>query len=326
MNRLWLAVSLAIFVLLSGCGGGNGGTSIAPPSNPPASVRLQTFADPWNQAVPRWRDIANTRYAPSFQSAFSYRNSAVTISYATAPNQRFFTGRVMAGGLKPNFAYQVKLAGKPVFASRGTGTAQSHVLATSRESGAQAVARDVLDAGGQKIPVNGDDWANQQLGYAGRWWDDTEPPSTNLNDEYFRANYPRHTLYGYLFMGVFVTDENGAANAEIVGNHALHITWQDEQQSGRDFDAGTFAVKPSSAYESSFLGKSFKLWYERENGRPSAVTLAPGTYHCRLLVTEEAFHGAGGSDGGVWKTVLASEEIGDTNPANDVVFTIPAGP
>ncbi len=64
------------------------------------------------------------------------------------------------------------------------------------------------------------------------------------------------------------------------------------------------------------------------------MTLAPGTYNTRFVITEESFHNPVNArgQGGYWKTVLASEDyiynaegdmIGhDTDPRNDLIFTI----
>lgn len=307
-------------MLLSGCAGG-GSSSPAPPSS--ASVRLATYADPWLAAVPRERDIANNLFAAGFGNAFDYGRASVTLSYARTAAS-YFRGHLAARGLKPNFAYQLKLAGKPVSGNRGTGTASSYVEADSLFPGARPILHTVRDVGGKALPVNGDDWTNQQLGYAGRWWDDTNPPSTNLDDAYFQANYPRHTVYGYIFMGDFVTDAAGSADVDIAADHSYHITWQDAQTGAKEAEFGTFSVgstAPFYGYGRAIPSRAIKLWYEYEPSRARSVVLAPGTYHCRLLVTEEAFHGAGGSGGGIWKTVLATEER-DQNPNNDIVFTI----
>lgn len=295
---------------------------------PLASLNLVPFADPWSRAQPRWRDIDNNLYAPAFRSgatAFSYGRAIVTLTYERDPRTPYFAGRIEARGLKPNFAYQLKLAGKPIYGSRGFGATGSLVNVTSRDAAARPFLGVRRDASGRALPVNADDWTNQQLGFAGRWWDDTLPPGTNLDDAYYRTYYPRHTVYGYIFMGDFVTDEFGRANVPIASSHSYHITWQDKQNGIEDALYGDFPVRsttPFYGYGRAIPATRARLWYEYEASRPNNVVLRAGTYHCRLLVTEEAFHTAGGEGGGVWQTVLASEEFRDTNPSNDIVFTI----
>ena len=324
MHTIPRAAALLSMFAFYGCGGGNAATPDAPALSSTHTIALQTYDDPWTKAAPRERDIANTLYSETLEP-FAYAASNVTLSYARQQKNAYFSGHISARGLKPNFAYQLKLAGKPVGGNRGTGTQTSHVEATSSASDAAPVARIVGDANGEPTPVNGDDWTNQQLGYAGRWWDDTRAPSTNLNDAYFRNNYPYHTIYGYIFMGVFVTDASGNAEADVSAAHSHHITWQDGQSNAiKDVVAGTFNVAsapPFYGYNRLIFARKVRLWYEYENGRARNVKLAPGTYHCRLLITEEAFHTAGGLWGGVWQTVLATE-TNDDNPANDIVFVI----
>ena len=314
---------LLALLALSGCGGGNAMPATAPPSAT-QTLALRTYDDPWSKAAPRERDIANNLYAADF-APFDYARADVRLSYALRQNGPYFSGHIKARGLKPNFAYQLKLAGKPIAGNRGTGVATSYVTATSRVPGAAPVVHFVNDTKGNPTPINGDDWTNQQLGYAGRWWDNSRAPSTNLNDDYFQNNYPSQTIYGYIFMGDFFTDAAGNAETDIAAAHSYHITWQDEQYNAkREALAGYFSVNsapPFYGYQSPIQKQSVKLWYEYESGRTRNVRLAPGTYHCRLLVTEEAFHTAGGFGGGVWQTVLATEVI-DADPTNDLTFEI----
>lgn len=316
--------------LLNGCGASSNPVAVATPTARPtatplptpgatATLQLQSVADSWAKAAPRWRDIANNAYSSAFRASFSYATARVALSYDRAPNVPYFVGHISARGLKPNFAYQLKLAGKPVGGPQGWGTARSFVEASSDQQSATPIQH--LVAG---TPIGGDDWTNGQLGYANRWWDDTLAPSTNLDDAYFRATYPNHTVYGYVFLGDFVTDSGGNADADVRGNRSLHITWQDEQSGAKDVAFQTFTVASPSGYgyDAPLPATSQKLWYELEAGRTQPVRLARGTYHCRLLVTEEAFHGAGGENGGVWQTVLATERVADQNADNDLVFSV----
>ena len=326
-KRVGATIGTALMGLsvLSGCGGGGG--SSTPTINTP-TLSLVTYTDPWTRATPRWRDITNTEYSAAFQKSFSYAAGSVRLTYNSAPKVPYFTGHLAARGLKPNFAYQLKLAGKPLYGNRGTGTSDSYVAVDSRAASANPITHTVAASGGGTRPINGDDWTNQQLGYEGRWWDDTNPPSTNLDDAYYVANYPAHTIYGYIFLGDIITDAAGNADADIKANTSYHITWQDSQNGIKDTVAGTYIVQSPTApyygYGAALPAQSVKLWYEYEAARTHTVQLRPGTYHCRLLLTEEAFHTAGGLNGGVWQTVLASESPDDRNASNDIVFTISA--
>lgn len=265
----------------------------------PASVRLVPFRDPWKNARPRRHDIDDVPLGDLLPADFSYAASQVTLTYDCAPRRDCFVGHISARGLKPYFAYQLKLVGKPADGVRGWGKA-------------------------------GDDWSNERLGYAGRWWNDADQYSSDdeIYDRYYRhtARKNRHTIYGYLYMGVMVTDAQGAAELDVAGDHSYHITWQDKQPAAyHDVVAGTFPA----------LRGPVKLWYEWQEGRRHDVHLKRGKYNCRLLLTEESFHNQTDFKydptddvvGGLWMTVLASEDFdaagkADADPANDIAFTI----
>ncbi|MGB5875472.1 MAG: T9SS type A sorting domain-containing protein [Bacteroidota bacterium] len=85
----------------------------------------------------RWRDAPGNLFAESFRSTFDYGSGpTVTLTYSQSGDE--FTGTLTATGLKPNFAYQLKLEGKPE-----------------------------ADWGS----TEGDDWSNQQMQNLGRVWD-----------------------------------------------------------------------------------------------------------------------------------------------------------
>ncbi len=268
------------------------------------SVFLVPYRDPDRAARQRWLDIADRSFSAAFERDFRYEKSQVALFYPSHPDTPYFVGRIRARGLKPNFAYQLKLAGKPQHGPRGWGIA-------------------------------GDDRANELLGRASRWWNDTI--QANVDDYDWNRNLElapavRDSIYGYHFLGEFVTDANGEADHSFRGAHAYHIAWQDKQSGSKDTLFGTFEVgrlrAPFYAYDRQTPIKAVKLWYEWESGREREVRLPTGTYNCRFLLTEETFHAPDTLDGGgLWPTVLASEDFDaagkpDSNSQNDIVFTI----
>lgn len=288
-------------------------TSPAKPANSAnRTLTLVPYRDPWKEARPRWLDIANGRlhqFIKNFNTpaGFYYRAGQVTLSYDPQQSGGVFRGHLAARGLKPNFAYQIKLCGKPVFGRGGWGK-------------------------------QGDDEGNARLGLAGRWWDDTV--QKNGWDEYYRSLYikapleRRHTMVGYLFAGDFVTDEQGNADTDFAIEKPLHITWQDDQYTSlKNYVAGTWTVQstkpPFIGYGSAQSPRGVRLWYEHEKGRPTRVNLPAGHYNCRLLITEESFH-SNITAGGKWLTVLATEDFQNGRPdpdlANDLVFEMRADP
>ncbi|RYG73666.1 hypothetical protein EON80_03125 [bacterium] len=267
------------------------------------SISLIPFNDPDNQSQQRWLDIDDRPYAPDFRNVFRYKAGQVILSYDPNPEKPFFIGHIEAQGLKPNFAYQLKLAGKPVNGGRGWGE-------------------------------KGDDRANEAIGRVTRWWNDST--QANSNDTQFNANQKldpenQASIYGYDFMGEFVTDQNGNASVDFNGSKAYHIVWQDKQKSNQHRVFGNFKISsntpPYYGYAQKMAQKTVKLWYEWEPRRVHDVKLPPGTYNCRFLLTEETFHALDIENGGKWPTVLASEDFTpagepDDNTQNDIVFTI----
>jgi hypothetical protein len=293
-----------------GCGGNERGVAAGEPVQPQErTVTLVPYRDPWQYARPRLWDVTDHELSDFVKNGYDYSKAQVTLRYDIAPNVPYFVGSLEAKGLKPNFAYQMKLAGKPVKGSRGWGK-------------------------------YGDDLANSRLGAAGRWWcESTHEGKPSFDDDHYRRYYTKakpgqaHNMYGYIFIGTFVTDENGSASFRFQGSHSYHITWRDEQKAAKDVPAGTYTIESREGYGygSTVPGNTVKLWYEYQVNRPHQVRLPKGTYHCRLLLTEETFHNLLGGTrdalGGYWQTVLANEDFDnagkpDSDAANDVVFTI----
>jgi hypothetical protein len=299
-----LVLPLLLWGLLPGCGGGSShGAAMAGPATNMRSVPLIPFKDPWTESRQRWLDIDDRPYADDFVASFKYRASQVTLSYDLNPTTPYFVGHIEARGLKPNFSYQLKLAGKPVYGSRGWSE-------------------------------KGDDRANEAIGRATRWWNDSR--QLNTSDSQFEANLGtdpayRDSIYGYAYMGEFVTDAAGNASIAFNGAYAYHVVWQDKQHNHQDKVFGNFEISsldaPYYGYGKAMPTADVKLWYEWELRRSHEVKLPPGTYNCRFLLTEETFHAVDKEIGGQWPTVLASEDFDsngqpDQNMDNDIVFTI----
>jgi hypothetical protein len=281
----------------------------APPistdTTPTRTVSLIPFNDPSPVARQRFRDIDDRPFSPEFSTTFRYTPFQVTLTYRTGPNRPYFMGHIEARGLKPNFSYQLKLAGKPKDGYRGWGEM-------------------------------GDDSTNEALGRVTRWWNDLT--QMNSSDRDFYANYEnaeptdRQTIYGYDYMGEFVTDANGNASLDFNGAYAYHVAWQDKQVGSKDKYFGDFEIgslnPPYYGYGKLTPVEKVRLWYEWEGSRAHNVRLPAGTYNCRFLLTEESFHSIDpNSGGGTWANVLASEDFDlngrpDADPNNDIVFTI----
>ena len=244
-----------------------------------ATVNLQPISGSGSNN--RWMDIADNLYSSSYQSSFTYAQPLVTISYNNT--SATFSGTLTATGLKPSFAYQMKLVGNSDM----------------------------------------DDWSNEQLGYAGRWWR-VQPNPGNSNDTDYDNNKddPSYIYQGYLLFGFFSTDQQGNATVNFSANSSYHVLWATNDSTG----VGTghknpgandsaviyydFAASPainSAAYSTDYGNAHVGVFAEWESGRalPGQLSLPVGEYLCKLVLTEESFHQSG--LGGGWASVLAGD-------------------
>jgi len=160
------------------------------------SITLHPIGDAtsWLDTDFRQMDIADNLYSVAYQESFTYGQPempVVTFTYNNKANT--FKGTLTATGLKPNFAYQIKLVGKPDL----------------------------------------DDWSNEQIGYAGRWWR-KQPNPGNSNDTEYKANRdnPDYIFEGYLLFDFFVTDEIGNVSISFAADSSFHVLWATHGSTG----------------------------------------------------------------------------------------------
>ncbi len=239
----------------------------------------------------RWRDIAGAAYSEEFRAGFDYSDTQahrVEVSYQ--PEAPTLTGVVTARGLKPWFAYQLKLVG-----TRG-------VLGP-------AEADNVDDAAA---------WSSWQLGRLGRWWcDDCHWNVADADLAQHLAN--GHTVRGYLLFDWFVTDAAGDAVHQFALDSSLHVLWRVGQRdrAARDSAPRWYAIERGDyAYPPDLVGVTAQvgLFAEWEPDRPAIgeLRLPPGEYRVALNLTEESFHDNMDDEralegGGFWAWVLEAE-------------------
>jgi hypothetical protein len=250
----------------------------------------------WNAANQRWRDTATTPYDVGKITTYDYASATVVFAY---PDQAPTFGGALTGcDLKPNFTYQVKLNGKP-----------------SAFWGPE-----------------GDDLANERVGFAGRWWLNKVEKATgtvvggwNSNDaEYlawkgqgFNDGVYDYVYEGYLLFAYLVTDENGQVARNVTLDSSFHVLWKTVQRAPGPNDsaptAHTFAVNETSDwYASSQSDEVRSIYAEWEPTRPlpGELTLPTGAYAVRLFLTEESFHeSAGTPPSGSWATVMTHDDV-----------------
>ncbi len=239
----------------------------------------------------RWRDIGDAMYSNDFRDSFDYAHQPgprVTVGYQrTAETLR---GHIEARGLKPWFAYQLKLVG-----TRG--------LAAPGEQG---------NTGDAAL------WSSYQLGRLGRWW--CEECEWNVSDEDLRAHLLQgHTVKGYLLFDWFVTDARGDCDHDFSLDSSLHVLWRVGQRDRGPKDSAPrwYGVTRSAyAYPKGVETHTEQvgLYSEWEPARPpiGSVRLPPGEYHVRLNLTEESFHANLSEEntlegGGLWAWVLEGD-------------------
>jgi hypothetical protein len=212
-----------------------------------ATVSLDPISSPSGMY---WRDLSGTPYDAAFQSSFSYADANVTLAYETFDSAHF-TGTLTATGLKPNFAYQMKLNGKPT---------------------------NVWGA-------EGDDATNERIGYTARWWRST-PTAGNSNDADYNAHHsdPAYTYTGYLLYDFFVTDATGSATVPFSSDDVYHVLWKTSQRAPHANDG------PIRVYDiNGTLVDLYGEW-EPTRALPGTLVLPPGAYDVQFYLTEESFH------------------------------------
>ncbi|MDY6950388.1 MAG: VPLPA-CTERM sorting domain-containing protein [Thermodesulfobacteriota bacterium] len=254
----------------------------------------------WPGTPYRWMDVADNPYSSDYQGDFTYGQPSVSLTYDDISTA--FSGSLAATGLKPNFAYQMKLVGMPGI----------------------------------------DDWTNEQIGYAGRWWRNA-PNSGNTTDADYEANKddPGYEFLGYLLFDFFVTDEQGAAAVTFGADSSFHVLWATEDSTTsngtghRDPGANDSAVRyydfrassgvNSPSYDTDYGSAHVGVYAEWESGRamPGHLVLPAGEYNCQFILTEESFHQTG--LGGGWAAAMGSDVQFTVVPAPPAVWLLGFG-
>ena len=251
----------------------------------------------WDDANQRWRDIAAQPYDEAIRQNYTYAQATVELEAGPSGILRALT----ATGLKPNFAYQIKLNGKPS-ALRGD---------------------------------KGDDGANEQLGRAGRWWarqirrsdgetvrqwrsKDAEVDAWQAKG--FADDEHDYVFEGYLLVGYLVTDAEGAATVPLRLDNSFHVLFRTDQRPPRPNDStptphDVAATAASGWYGADLPPRTVELYAEWEPTRalPGQLVLPTGPYRCSLFLTEESFHEREAGSG-QWATVMAADAVAFTIP------------
>ena len=241
----------------------------------------------------RFLDIADQSYSKDYQKSYNYTNAEVEVTYRREGTT--LRGKLTARNLKPNFAYQIKLVGIPEIRS------------------------------------------NEPIGFSGRWWQEewdgrNWSSGQNLNNKGNGSQpNPNDTVYlqrrdvrdpssptgkkyrytGYIPMHFFITDDNGKASVKFETGTCYHVFWKTSQRDRSPNDGllkrVLFDVNPANnpAYEENYPPATVQIFGEWERLPLGQTYLAPGEYLCRVMLTEESFHGSGGTLAGNWAAAMA---------------------
>lgn len=231
----------------------------------------------------RWRDIADNLYTRT--SPYGYSTAAVQAQYVVTSG---VLGVTLAGaGLKPNFAYQLKLVGMPT----------------------------------KKWGSAGNDWANERIGYSGRWWEAIVTSSgyivdagNSTNTEYNKWKrkkfYDARTKYTYIFEGYLpfnfvISNETGSFGWTpwLWANKSYHVLWQCYSTGATWNRYGYAPSRPvdTNNIQSTTISGSNISWYLSlppglgtfyvvPETEPKVLQLYSGSYKAFLLLTEESLH------------------------------------
>ena len=244
----------------------------------------------------RWRDVAGNLYSDSYRENYGYDNIDVQVQVTFEESDVTLHGQLSATGLKPNFAYQLKLNGF-------SGTAANERIGLTGRwwqeewDGAQWTnGQNLNNKGDGSIPN-----PNDLIYFARR----DEPDSTSPTG----LNY-RYT--GYLVFDYFITDENGNATLDFEAKSSYHVLWNTIQQDHTTNDGPTKSVTfdpdpDQPAYDTDYPSSTMTIFGEWERLPVGDVCLAPGAYDCQIVLTEESFHGwPCGSYTGLWSAVMGA--------------------
>jgi len=243
-------------------------------AQPPARIELEPIPCPAEDE--RWHDITGTAYASEFRTAFRYADARVTLTYTRTG--RSFRGWLEARGLKPNFAYQMKLRGD-----------------TRRDPEVHRI-----------------------LGYLGRWrltgrrgtnftdYDYETAPDKSQVESYILFDFFVTDAQGRARKTFYLN-----STLHVLWNSAVNYVWENRDM----LSQAVLVERHAPVYAPEHLTRApetVELWAESQHGwqpsRPPVgqVLLPEGRYVCDFVLTEESFHRSATPGGGYWATVLGA--------------------
>lgn len=201
-----------------------------------------------------------------------YSVADVEFSYQNPGTSGRLAGNISATGLKPYTTYQLKFLGKPTC----------------------------------EYLSDGNDEANEYIGYEGRWTVRDVPCSgsgCNRSDAQYESN--TECIAGYLVWGFFTTDGFGNAVKAVSTANSYHVLRCNGGSCGLNNDSEL--QNTSGALDPGYpFCAAGDVGGELEPGRApcGGLYLETGTYDLKMVLTEESFHQ---SAFGEWTSVLEKD-------------------
>ena len=220
----------------------------------------------------RWCDVAGNFYSSAFVDRFSYERPGQRgprVRIRIEPHAPTLRGRLEAQGLKPNFAYQIKLRGLP--AHRANFEAIGHV-------------------GRWRLPGPGTNYTDDDY----RTYPNKEAVEAYILFDYFVTDHNGDAVRE------FELDSSLHVLWRASYRYAEAVHFEDMVPLTMDVGNAEVYAKPKTEPANEWI------WAEREYTRyrdaDDVMRLPPGHYEAELVLTEESFH-AREKDGGYWATV-----------------------
>ncbi len=263
--------------------------------------RLRGLDDRGNE---RFLDVANRAYSREFVTGFSYTNPAlarpiVDVSYCRKAET--FAGRIRARGLKPHFAYQIKLRGDypadPVAFERIGNLGRWRRLGVRSTNFTDAEVAATRDKSAFESYIFFDFFVTDENGNA---------------EKEFYLDSTLHVLFNQPYQG----------SPAIADSRAVMVRFTNTNS--RLYANPKPSVAPHQLFAQTEAGINGQV-------RPDIgeAFLPPGPYRASLVLVEETLHGYGFGDSGFWPTVMECDVSFEVNgaPACQMRWhdTLPAG-
>jgi hypothetical protein len=242
----------------------------------------------------RWLDVADQSYSDAYRNSYRYSQAQVQVTFDTP--RTTLRGVLVATNLKPNFAYQLKLAGSPGAAANERIGLVGRWWQEEWNGAAWVNGANLNDKGTGYAPTPNDTlyWARRDIA------DPTSPSGK------------RYRYTGYMVFDYFITDSQGNATVAFQVNSSYHVLWKSSQRDRetRDGPLRTSIFTPSKsqpAYAADYPQITVSIFGEWERLPVGGTPLAPGEYACQIVLTEESFHGSGGQYAGGWAAAMGCD-------------------